>query len=237
MNKLLLIALLALTGTANATYCTNGAKDYPKCTPPASSLSSNSNSAATSNSMAGAVAGAVATAGSTALGGAGGAGGAGGVATVAAGAAMGGNVSTSGGDSNLWVMPAPVFTPPMITISCPQAAVNQEAFAVGWNFLSYAKSNIDPMECTLIQIRNAKVETCQYASAKQIEDMMVKRRLPDYVPNPVVMDDYTPAECKLLLAPPKSVPPVLYIPPVQAPVCPAPVVKPKAKAAAPKKVC
>jgi hypothetical protein len=147
---------------------------------------------------------------------------------------MGGSVS--GGDSNLWVMPAPVFTPPMITISCPQAAVNQEAFAVGWNFLSYAKSNIDPMECTLIQIRNAKVETCQYASAKQIEDMMVKRRLPDYVPNAVVMDDYTPAECKLLLAPPKIVPPVLYVPPAQAPICPAPVVKPKSKVV-PKKVC
>lgn len=228
MNKILLIALLALTGTAHATYCTNGAKDYPKCTPPVSNLPSNSS--ANSSSMAGAVAGAVATAGSTALGGAGGA------ATVAAGAAMGGSASTTGGDSNLWVMPAPVFTPPMITISCPQAAVNQEAFAVGWNFLSYAKSNIDPMECTLIQIRNAKVETCQYASAKQIEDMMVKRRLPDYAPNPVVMDDYTPAECRLLLAPPKIIPPVLYVPPVQTPVCPAPAPKAKVKSV-PKKVC
>ena len=102
---------------------------------------------------------------------------------------------------------------------------------------SQANSHADPTDCTLMMLRNAKVDSCQYASAKAIEDLMIVKKLPDYKPSPVVFTDYPPEACAAIKAPPKPEPVVNYItmPPVACkqpePAASAPAKKPVKKAA------
>jgi hypothetical protein len=151
-------------------------------------------------------------------------------ATSAANAQAGGATIGGIGNGNAWSLSIapPVFTPPMAAISGCSAQVTQQAMSVGWGFFSQASGTTDVSDCTLIAIRNEKVENCQYASAKQIEDLMLKRKLPDFVPSNVEMIDLTPKECHDIKHPPPP-PPVIQViyppapvPPKEEPKCEAP---------------
>lgn len=129
------------------------------------------------------------------------------------------STSTSTARSLALFIPPPVFTPPMAKIDCPIAHIKQTADAQLWSGFSQARAETDPTDCTLIQLRNAKVETCQYATAKQIEDLMVAKHLKDFKPNDgVKFTDYNEKDCAVLKAPPVEKKPeainFLYTPPL-----------------------
>lgn len=180
----------------------------------------------------------------SATGGAGGLGGAGG---NAAGGSVGGDSVTSRAWS-LFAQP-PAFTPPMAPITGCAPLVTQEATS-GWLIvggLSTASGKTDPTDCTLVALRNAKVDQCQYASAKQIEDLLTAKLLPGFKPSAADgFADLDARACAALKAPPKPEAEVRYVaafqPPASAPAAcekaPEPA-KPKAAKvakAAPKKV-
>lgn len=188
----------------------------PKAEPPAAPAPS---STATSSSQAAAqaAAAAAAKAGASATGG---------TATSAVGdvapqqtvggQSMGGQ--SIGGDSvssrawSLFAQP-PAFTPPMAPIAGCAPVITQEA-ASGWLIVggaSKASAKTDPTDCTLIALRNAKVDQCQYASAKQIEDLLTAKLLPGFKPSTVEFADLAPAACAALKAPPKPEPEVRYV--------------------------
>lgn len=201
----------------------------PAATSPTSS--STSSTTAASNAQAAAQANAAGT-GYGGKGGAGGAGGsasAGSSTSTSAGGSVGATTSTSAGgsaqqsllntspssstltDASTSVsrslslfLPPPVFTPPMAKIDCPSAHITQTADAQLWSGFSQARAETDPTDCTLIQLRNAKVETCQYATAKQIEDLMLAKHLKNFKANvDVKFTDYDDKDCAVLKAPPK----------------------------------
>lgn len=226
MKKLLpLLALLALA-SAHAT----------NTTPPKPDPNINVN--------AGAAAGAAAKAGADASSKSSAAGG----AADSLSTATGGSSDASGGansfasDSRFYVLPAPMYAPPMAHVDCPSANVDLKGGSVGWSFASGYHHVTDSSDCTLIQLRNSKVESCQYASAKQIEDLLTLKYLPAYKPSDDArFADLTPAECRMIKTPvpaPKQEATLLTGPglkPVAAAECAAPPVKkaPPRKAAAP----
>lgn len=130
------------------------------------------------------------------------------------------------------------FTPPMAAIPCGGTVVEQSATGVGFGAFSRADSKADGSDCTMINVRNAKVEACQYASAKQIEDLVVAKRLPGYVPTPNTFRDLSTEECIALKNPAPAAANVSQ-PAVETPkhlvteavVDPAPVVGPKPRPA------
>lgn len=202
--------------------CKPTPKPQPKPTPTPASASSNSS--ATAGASAGALAGAAAGAY---------------VGSVAGGnaAVEGVSSSSAGGSSDLqsaidvdaapsltdasshssraWslFLPPPAWTPPMAPVSCASANIDQSSTSLVWSGFSNATAKTDSSDCTLIQVRNAKVEACQFASAKQIEDLLVSKYLKGYQPSTVGMVDYTDKECAALklAAMPKTEPPVNYI--------------------------
>ena len=201
------------------------ASAFANGTPPATPSTKPSTSSSSATSAATAKAGAIAAGVGIGHGGQGGAGGAGGSASVGptSSTSAGGSAeqSQSQGLTNMspstssindlssstarslsLFLPPPVFTPPMAKIDCASAHIKQSADAQLWSGFSQARAETDPTDCTLIQLRNAKVETCQYASAKQIEDLMVAKHLKGFKPNAdVVFTDYSEKECAVLKAP------------------------------------
>lgn len=148
---------------------------------------------------------------------------------------------TDSSSSRAWslFLPPPAWTPPMAPVQCPSANIEQGSTSLLWSGFSNATARTDSSDCTLIQVRNAKVEACQYASAKQIEDLIVSKYLKDYQPSTVGMVDYTDKECAALktAALPKPQPVIYPLapladkpadPPKPEPVKPEPV-KPAAK--------
>jgi hypothetical protein len=131
----------------------------------------------------------------------------------------------------------PAFTPPMAQVQCASASVKQEASST-WIVLgghSSATSTTDASDCTLLNIRNAMVKECKYASAKLVEDLLVQKHLPKFQPTGQAYTksqddpgfvDYTPTQCGVLLAPPPPPPPLVSIEPLL----------PKAEPVAPKVV-
>lgn len=155
------------------------------------------------------------------------------------GQSMGGQ--SIGGDSvssrawSLFAQP-PAFTPPMAPIAGCAPVITQEATS-GWLIVggaSKATGKTDPTDCTLIALRNAKVEQCQYASAKQIEDMLTAKLLPGFKPSAVEFADLAPAACAALKAPQKPEPEVRYVSAFPAPAS-APVASACEKAPEPAK--
>lgn len=215
-------------------------KPTPKPTPNTSSSGSTSTSGAASTSSSTALAGAAGIAS---------------VGDVGGGSATVGDISSSsaGGAADLkshidvdaapsitdsssnssraWslFLPPPAWTPPMAPVSCPSANIEQGSTAVFWSGFSNATAKTDSSDCTLIQVRNAKVEACQFASAKQIEDLLVSKYLKNYQPSTVGMVDYTDKECAVLklAAQPKPEPVVYPLAPLaDKPAEPAPAAKP-----------
>lgn len=158
---------------------------------------------------------------------------------------------TSSHSSRAWslFLPPPAWTPPMAPVSCASANIDQSSTSLVWSGFSNATAKTDSSDCTLIQVRNAKVEACQYASAKQIEDLIVSKYLKGYQPSTVGMVDYTDKECAALklAALPKPAPVVYPLaplaepakaePPKAEPVKPAPKPAPVKPKAPPKPTC
>lgn len=242
----------ALAAPAHATTCSNGAKDWPKCTPPAkptkpskpvktTTITPTATSGSSSTSAAGAAAGALAGAlsGSTS-----------GASTtgtneldnaVDVSAPSEASITDqSRVDSSAWslFLPPPAWVPPMAPVDCASAMITQDSKLIAFNAYSEANAKTDTSDCTLIRLRNAKVESCQYGEAKQIEDLVVAKYLKDYRPGAVQMPNYSHAECNVLKAPPAPTPiatPAQLLPPA-APASSAPVPVPAAVKPAPKKV-
>lgn len=154
----------------------------------------------------------------------------------AGGGGGGGGGSVSSGDNNLFVLPSPVFTPPMARVDCPAGVdITNEAFSLGWSAVSAARGHTDNSACVLITLRNSYVDQCQYASAKQVQDLLTAKLLPGFKSSGTRYIDLTTTECAALKAPPMPV--VVPPAPVVAPPAPAPASAPAiTPAVAPKKL-
>lgn len=213
--------------TGNASSSTSGATANQAQNAAASSKASAaaaavSKSAADSNSSSGASAtGGNATGGSNSLG------------------SVGNDNSSTSFRALALSLPSPVFTPPMPLASCPQANVEQEAHAVGWNFYSQAHGSVNTDNCTAIIVYNAMLEQCQYESAQYVLDALMVKVIPGFKGKSQSGLNLTPQQCHDLKAPPVAVVastsvsgPDYHI--VDAPICPpaAPIAaksKPKPK--------
>ena len=118
----------------------------------------------------------------------------------------GASITNTGSDSfrsSMWVLPAPVFTPPLPSISgCPGANVEQMAASIGWSFASIAKATVNSDNCTAITLYNSFVATCKWASAQQVLNLLSVKVLPGFkASNDLVLVDLDAAKCTALLAP------------------------------------
>lgn len=101
------------------------------------------------------------------------------------------------------VLPVAPWMPPMQKVECTLAQVRQTDEMVGWGAWRRAEASTDTSDCTVIALRNAKVETCQYASAKQVEDLLLVKHLPAFsAADSSGYIDLTPTQCAALKAPP-----------------------------------
>jgi hypothetical protein len=112
---------------------------------------------------------------------------------------------TIGGDAvRSWslFLPPPAFTPPMAPVEGCAAEVRQDAGAITL-LGSKAAGVTDPSVCHLFTLRNLKVQQCQYATAKRIEDRLIAKMLPDFpVPAELGYADLSREACAAVHAPP-----------------------------------
>lgn len=201
--KLILAIALLFAGAAQAT----GTPVPPAPVP--TPVSSHAQSQATSQAKAAAMAGAAAKA-SAAGGSATGGQAAGGMATGTGGSNSLGDSNTSltgdSSDYNAWsvVLPPLASTPPMAPIAGCAPEITQSAVGFVFGIFSDARARTDPSDCTLIALRNTKFEQCQFASAKQIEDLMLLKKLPDFKPSAAVFIDHDQAMCAAIRNPPTT---------------------------------
>jgi len=114
--------------------------------------------------------------------------------------AVGGDTVNS--KSSMWVLPAPVFTPPLPQIAdCPGANVKQMAAAGLWNGFSYAEASVNTDNCTAIILYNQYVSTCKYHSAQQVLNLLSSKVLPGFEKSDVALFDLNKRECDALHAP------------------------------------
>jgi hypothetical protein len=158
---------------------------------------------------------------------------------TASSSASGGSVQSRSGD--LFVLPAPVFVPPMPALPCPAAQVEQQAIGIGWNFVSQSSARTDTRDCTAIIVINSLIERCQYGRAQRALDMLAVRALPGFEVAPTAYPDLEPAACAALKAPvlTPSASPVNLIAaePKACEPAPAPKAVAKAKKPAKRAVC
>lgn len=183
------------------------------------------------------------------------AGGQGGVGAAAAAAGDSTSGATLQDSSSFWSQSralgltfAPgAFTPPLPAINNPcSPTVTQSARGLGMGILSRADAKTDPRICHIVERRNNAWRECRYATAKQIDDLLMVEMLPGFKPpaetylkdnNDPGFVDFSPQHCALLTTPPPKPPePVglnlIYVPPpvarVEVPVEPV-AAKPPAK--------
>jgi hypothetical protein len=141
-RTLMLTAALLMAGAASATTCSNGAKDYPACTPHKHGHSASSHASSTANASAAAQATGV------------------GIGYGGAASALGGSASTTDSSrSSMYVFPAPVYATPLPSNLCPKG--DSLAWSIGWNFFSYATSSTrTEMECLerWVEVNRVRVE-------------------------------------------------------------------------------
>ena len=233
MNKSILAALaLAVAASSAMAFST----PPPETPTPTTNVISNAVKSTVHQSQA-AMAGAASKAAASSTSGASAAGGAGGSGTASVGdvaPAQNSSLSSSTEGSRSWslFLPPLAYVPPMAPIQGCAAKVTQSARGFAWGAYSDSGSSADTDACTLIAIRNAKVESCQYASAKQIEDLLTAKMLPAYKPTEVKFEDLSPKDC----AATKALPPAPPVPPSQPAVnyiAPPVVVPPAASAPVP----
>lgn len=126
----------------------------------------------------------------------------------------------------------------MAAVQCPTPRIENRALSVGWGFLSVARGDTTTDDCTAITMRNAYIEQCQYASAKQAQDLLTARALPGFKASGTVYLDLTRAECDALKAPPPAPAEVRYVtilptPEVKLPQVPAKPAKKRVRTAIP----
>lgn len=233
---LLALALFAVSAAANATYCPDGSLiashpngDCSKSNTPPTSNHSKSSSDANAAAKAGAWSGSKSSA----------AGGAGGSSNVSAPSsatstnegntnslgAIGNDNSSSSFRALAVSLPTAVFTPPLPMSDGNCTNVDQDAGAVGWNFASKASAHQSTDHCVLIKLHNSYLAECQYASAKQIKDLLTAKLLPGFKATDNGMVDLATDACRALLAPvPPTPPTVVNVLQALPPSCPAPVV-------------
>lgn len=194
-KRLLVISAIALLSVF--AFETANAITPPVTTPPATVPStSSSDSDSSSVSHSGAVAGAAA--GASAAGGAGGSGGDGGDAKQ--GQKQGQSATLNNNDnsrSGYYVLPGPVWTPPMAKVDCPTPKIENRSLAVGWGLFSIARGDTVTDDCYDFTYVNGLIEQCQYEQAFHYRTAMGKKRYPDLpVPKkPAGTIDYGPDEC------------------------------------------
>lgn len=106
-------------------------------------------------------------------------------------------------DDSFYVLPAPVFTPPLPAINSPCTNTAQQAFSIGWSAFSQASGGTNTDNCVAIEMYNAALKACRYATAGQIMDLLTAKVLAGFqVPPRSGLLDLTPAECGALAAPP-----------------------------------
>jgi hypothetical protein len=204
-----LLALL-LTHAAHASTCSNGAKDYPTCTPPAVTPSitapASSTAAAEAAALAAAEAQARAAANVSGL-------------SAAGGSAGGGSSSlVDASSSRSWSLfvPPPVFTPPMprpeVPVSCAAPTEEQSAWAIGSGVIgSRAWSLRDNDPCTSIKFSQLLWDRCQYQKADRALavglKLFARKAGEDWSAAPdTSLNDYTPSQCAVLRSPPPAAP-------------------------------
>lgn len=160
------------------------------------------------------------------------------------------NVNAGTGSShtdgdNLYVLPSPMFAPQLPAINSPCTNTSQEGMSIGFSAFSGYRGGSNTDNCVAIEMYNAAVKSCRYATAGQIMDLLTVRVLAGFQPpKRAELLDLTPSECELLKQPPKPAPVALSLilpeppkpapvvqpePPAKAQLVAAPVVKPKAK--------
>ena len=141
--------------------------------------------------------------------------------------------STSGDTRALALSFAPPATlPPMSAVQCASPQIRQETpFGAGvLGSFGRGSSSTDTSDCVLIGIYNSMVERCLFSSAKQVQDMLVKKHLPNFQAEGVAylkdsrdpgFVDYSPTQCAEMRKPPAPpTPVVIALPPPPAPVPP-----------------
>lgn len=211
---------------AQATFCKNGAMDYPKCTPPTSTPATPNSTSSSTSTSGDSKSSAVSKSGSVSKSG----------AESVSGSTLTDNsvINAGAGDykSNMWVFPAPVFTPPLPMTQCPNANVKNMAASGGWSFLSYAEGSVNTDNCTAIILYNKYIETCQYESAQKLLRRLEQRVLPgadQAVPVDYVNLDRRGCDALKVPLPPVPVvaPPTVYVaPPTGLVACQTPAPTP-----------
>lgn len=99
-------------------------------------------------------------------------------------------------------LPVLASTPPIGPIAAGQCAVriDQKSAGVMFGALSFALGGNDPSFCNMMEVRNAKAATCQFASAHEIEDLLVARELKAYQIKPSKWPDMGPEDCARIQA-------------------------------------
>jgi len=128
----------------------------------------------------------------------------------------------SGDNDNLYVLPAPIFMPPMAPLPCPSAQITQQGVAIGWNFFSHTSGSTDTRDCTAIIVVNTLIDRCQYGRAQRALDLLAVRSLPGFEAVDAGYPDLSPKDCALIKSPP---PPAkqsaaLLVKPKAKPPCP-----------------
>lgn len=109
----------------------------------------------------------------------------------------------------------PMATVPMMApIQGCAAKITQDSWGVGGGLVaSAAGGKTDPDNCTIIELRNAYAGMCLYASAKQLQDRLAMKLLPEFKPSAIAYKDLEPELCAALkeapmnhLAPPSPPP-------------------------------
>ena len=106
---------------------------------------------------------------------------------------------------NFYVLPAPMFAPQLPAINSPCTNSGQEGFSFGWSFLSRYTAQSSTDNCIALEMYNAAVKSCRYATAGQIMDLLTTKTLAGFqAPKRAELIDLTPTECAALTAPPKK---------------------------------
>ena len=93
-------------------------------------------------------------------------------------------------------LPTAAFTPPMPIDASDCTNTTQRADAQLWNGFSQASAARSTDTCTLIKLHNAYLAECQYASAKQVKDLLTAKLLPGFKPADRPAFDMSENECR-----------------------------------------
>lgn len=201
-NILIALLLALVVGPALATYCTNGATNYPKCdnkssTSAGSTSASSSSAQATASAQAGAQASIAATVGTS-------------VENASAGGAAQ-SAFTDQSKSLGWSLALfPTFTPPMpkpeLPMGCPAPTETQSSQSFAWGAVGVASSLRDNEPCVAIKLSQMLWERCRYQDSARVLAFGIKKLARSVGEDwdasaDKTLTNYTDKECAVLTAP------------------------------------